>query len=259
MHDEDDLGPVEAERRRRMAAVWRSSPPPEHAPARLRHGRARAAVVRPLTTGTVLAFLGYAAIGAAALGGAASVVTDWARPQSAPERVPSAPPSREVSAPRGGAARLNPQPGVPEVEPSPVSDESPQRAPASVAASARPSRPAAVREIALPAAPPPLAREAHSVGAFPVPAEVDGEPGAWTRAEAALARGDRAEADRALAELSTHEQPAVRDAAALSRAQLWMAAGQAERARPVLERLSARGATAIVRKRAADLLGKMGR
>lgn len=80
---------------------------------------------------------------------------------------------------------------------------------------------------------------------------------AWERANAALERGDRVEAERALGELAVSSDAATRDAATLARAQLWVSSGELERARPVLGRLSRSGATALVRERAAALLQRM--
>jgi len=78
--------------------------------------------------------------------------------------------------------------------------------------------------------------------------------GAWTRAASALRVGDQARAIEALTELSTSHDATTRDAALLSRAQLDLAAGRRASAIPVLQGLASTGATAFVRRRAAEIL-----
>ena len=80
---------------------------------------------------------------------------------------------------------------------------------------------------------------------------------AWTRAAEALNRGDTEAADKALEELTAEGSEESRDAAWLARAQTWVASGQPERARPVLIKLAASGATPLIRKRAAQTLSRM--
>jgi hypothetical protein len=76
----------------------------------------------------------------------------------------------------------------------------------------------------------------------------------WRRAAEAMRQGDDAEAERALSDLTRSSNAANRDAAALALAQLHLAAGRTQRARPELERLSRTGSTQLVRRRARELL-----
>jgi hypothetical protein len=77
---------------------------------------------------------------------------------------------------------------------------------------------------------------------------------AWARAAAALREDDFAGADLAFDELTHSGDPFTRDAARLARAQLWMSRGRESEVRPVLEHLAQTGATALVRRRASELL-----
>jgi hypothetical protein len=79
------------------------------------------------------------------------------------------------------------------------------------------------------------------------------EIGSWSRAAEALRSGNRQSAEKELTELS-RGTGAQSDAAALALAQLWIAAGETARARPVLERLRESGHSALVRRRASELL-----
>jgi len=92
------------------------------------------------------------------------------------------------------------------------------------------------------------------IAAAPAPSGSSAGRGAWVRAADALERGDSEAADRALAELASGDNANERDAASLARAQNWVAAGQRDRARPVLLRLATAGATPWIRTRAAELL-----
>lgn len=82
---------------------------------------------------------------------------------------------------------------------------------------------------------------------------------AWQRTNEALRRDDVDAADRALGDLEKAHDPATRDAARLTRAQLAMAHGQGEAARAALEDLRDNGATPLVRQRAAECLGRLNR
>ena len=78
--------------------------------------------------------------------------------------------------------------------------------------------------------------------------------GAWARAAAAMRNGDDVGAAAALNEISKSTDPAARDAALLTQAQLDLAAGRRASALPVLKQLSQTGATAFVRQRAGEIL-----
>src|SRR5262249_29664095 len=108
------------------------------------------------------------------------------------------------------------------------------------------------------AAPPP-AGASRGVAAAPAPSETPsmGEGagttagGPWARVARALSASDWIRADEALAELSATSDPATRDAAELARAELWIAHGRGAALRTSVERLSAFGATPLIRRRAA--------
>jgi hypothetical protein len=84
-----------------------------------------------------------------------------------------------------------------------------------------------------------------------------GERSAWHDAARALEQNDHPRAERALAELSASPDQPTRDAAELARAQLWVSRGKPDQARPVLEWLAVRGATPLIRRRAAEILSSM--
>jgi hypothetical protein len=65
-------------------------------------------------------------------------------------------------------------------------------------------------------------------------------------------------AERAFAELATSSEPKTRDEARLARAQVWLAEGRTGVARPELTELASRGATSLVRERAAEALRGLG-
>jgi uncharacterized protein HemY len=77
---------------------------------------------------------------------------------------------------------------------------------------------------------------------------------AWTHVAEALAAKDYDRAEAALKGLAESGDPATRDAASLSRAELWIARGSGRAARPDVERLSREGRTPLIRRRAAELL-----
>jgi hypothetical protein len=80
--------------------------------------------------------------------------------------------------------------------------------------------------------------------------------GPWARVAQALAVGDFTTADAALRALSESGEASARDAAALSRAELWMARGNGALVTSTLERLAETGQTPFIRRRAAELLAR---
>lgn len=109
------------------------------------------------------------------------------------------------------------------------------------------------RERALPSAPAERARETSRT--VSTSAVTEGA-GAWQRAAEALRQGDDRQATAALQELTSSSDPYTRDSAALAKAQLDVARGRWDRARPVLERLAGTGATPLLRRRAAEVLSR---
>jgi hypothetical protein len=83
--------------------------------------------------------------------------------------------------------------------------------------------------------------------------------GPWAIVASALEHGDKPKADRALRELSSSGDPLTRDAAELARAQIWIADGNGESFRTTLVRLSQYGQSPLIRRRAAELLGRLDR
>jgi hypothetical protein len=73
-------------------------------------------------------------------------------------------------------------------------------------------------------------------------------------AAAALRIGDAETAERAFGSLAESPDPRTRDAARLARAQLWLSRGRVAEARGELGSLARRGATSLVRARAAEAL-----
>jgi hypothetical protein len=77
----------------------------------------------------------------------------------------------------------------------------------------------------------------------------------WAAAAEAMRTGDLAGAERAFTELTRNADPATRDEATLALAEVMLAQGRVDEARPLLERLMAHGSTPFVRKRAGLALG----
>lgn len=75
----------------------------------------------------------------------------------------------------------------------------------------------------------------------------------WTEAARAMREGEHASAEQALDRLSQEGSPQTQDAALLALAQLWQSRRD-PRAAPILKRLAETGATALVRRRAGELL-----
>jgi hypothetical protein len=84
-------------------------------------------------------------------------------------------------------------------------------------------------------------------------------PGTWSTVAVAMRAGDRGGAERALDDLTGSADAKTRDDARLARAQLWLAQGRLDRARPELEDLSGNASTALVRERARNALETIAR
>lgn len=114
--------------------------------------------------------------------------------------------------------------------------------------------PAAVR-VDEPQSPTNLPSSARKSVAEVAPSELGRRDGPWAVVAAALERGDLAGADRVLEALSASDDGMTRDAAELTRAQIWIAAGKGESFRHTLMRLSESGHTPLIRRRAKRLAG----
>jgi hypothetical protein len=79
----------------------------------------------------------------------------------------------------------------------------------------------------------------------------------WLEAASAMRAGDLERADIAFGELARSSDPHTRDAARLSRAQLWIVRGRGDDARRELEELARTGATAQLREAAAAALDSL--
>jgi hypothetical protein len=107
----------------------------------------------------------------------------------------------------------------------------------------------------------PLAHSQVALAVLPAPSAAPAAPpttgAAWTHVAEALAAKDYDRAEAALKSLAESGDPATRDAASLSRAELWIARGFGRAARPDVERLSREGRTPLIRRRAAELLSRI--
>ncbi len=79
----------------------------------------------------------------------------------------------------------------------------------------------------------------------------------WTKVAQAMRGGDQQIAERELEQLSESGSAQNRDSAALALAQLWLARGEARRAKPVLDRLRQGAASAVVKRRASELYASL--
>ncbi len=241
------------ERLRRLAGTWQGLEPTpvelRSARARfmLRGGKRRSPKVVPKAAALVIV-LAAAAASAAVRVVVAHLVTPPAAPTaSAGDPPPPALPSGKRWRPAGHRTTA-PEAGV--------DNELPELAEAGV-----PAEPPAVAEISVDDLPvaspaPPVSaphRAAPSAPAAAAP-EAGAPPSPWTVAAAAMRAGDYVLAEAAFNELARSPEASTRDAARLARAQVWIAEGRDQEARPELRQLAADGATPLVRKRAEDAL-----
>lgn len=144
---------------------------------------------------------------------------------------------------RGGP---HPHEGVPTAHPA---ARAPAREPPAPSALPLPSAAAAPEPAssgsARPPGPPP-----HATLGEPAPTDPK-----WQRAATALKTHDYSAAEAALREVETTGAPGDRDAASLALAQVLLTRGRVVEARARLERLRARASSALVREKAAALLG----
>lgn len=203
----------------------------------------------------VLALVQGFVIGVTTLATAAFIGDRIVAPRSEPRSVPPAPsvPRRAPSAP---SPRVAPYAVESKVMESPVASPAPP-AEAKRSAAAMPRLEPPAQSTVLPSPTTPAATE-------PVPPVSDSEAGGlgrrdgpWAIVATALEHGDRATADHALKELSSSSDGLTRDAAELTRAQIWIAGGNGESFRSTLVRLSQYGQTPLIRRRAAELLGRL--
>lgn len=247
---------MESERLRRMAECWRASPAPVRAMAAARSRFLRASTAT-LTLTSLFASFAYGAGSAVVVIGGVQVAVQWAEqraePASSAAHQDTATRSIGISAlsthpkpvTQPGGERPVPEASKPPVLVLPHGDE----ASATLSGS---------REVGAPRLKPQADDTAAEIspgwseaGATPASAA---EASAWRRAASAFEKHDSLAADRALEELTAGADANTRDAAWLARAQLWISDGARDKAVPVLQRLATDGATAIIRKRAQDLL-----
>ena len=238
------------ERVRRLARTWRTLEPTSReigaARARfaLRLPRRRGRAVRLASGGAVLAVLLAGAVASAAaqrvlgwihFGHTDQAVTAAASGHSASAHGPKAPMTR---------APLTSVPSSVDATSTPSADVMTERAAASAAVSIRS-----------------LQGGGSSRSSQPRPASTSAEKRApvssakgWTAAASAMRAGYYAQAAQAFdALVETLDEP-TRDAARLSRAQVWLAQGRISEARLELESLSNAGSSESIRRRAAEAL-----
>jgi hypothetical protein len=262
---------VVAERRRRMVEVYRADAPAESEALRARArlaGRVRRApppLARVWTLGLAQGFVaGLVTLAAASFVGAKVLprLTAFWSPDTAEARSPGA----EPAAKKGPAKPAPPRdpPGTPAAFDSPPSAAFPEATgnPAPAAGSARADRPRPAKVAPRPVVGPP-SRSQAALPVVPTPsaAAPGSEPSntgaAWTQVAEALAAQDYDRAEAALKGLAEAGDPATRDAASLSRAELWIARGSGGAVRHDVERLSREGRTPLIRRRAAELLSRI--
>ena len=148
------------------------------------------------------------------------------REEPAAESAPAVPTARfaEANAPTSAGTPRTDRPRVVAAQPRAVAE--PQVAPAAPASAAR-------------------VPESPSTGA------------GWTHVAEALAAKDFDRAEASLKGLAESGDLATRDAASLSRAELWIARVHGAAVRQDVERLSREGRTPLIRRRAAELLHKL--
>jgi hypothetical protein len=227
------------ERTRRMTLVWRQLEPRrgEVEAARMAFFARRAVPARPRIAPPVLAVA--ILLAAAAAFGSARLASRLREPPAPPRRELVAPATRsELRPPAEPVTGARPPPPATLPPPTPTSSAPLLGAPSlsASAASLRPWASAASAKSVRPSAPArDVRQDAAGHATSPAQALEEGEP---------PRRGDLARAS----------DPKVRDEARLALAQLRLAQGRSADARPDLVELASGGATAFVKKRAAEAL-----
>ena len=226
------------ERTRRLSRIWETMEPTdvELAAARskfvvARRGRRGGATAAP---GAIVVAVSLAAAAASAAV-RISVIHLAARTQGpATSEPPQSPPPRSNPVPTKIAVARAESPAAPEVSVEMIA----------------PVLPAAAVRASNAARPPPFVALGPSTAA-------EGQAGsrrAWLEAASAMRVGDLERADVAFGELALSPDAHTRDAARLSRAQLWIARGRGDDARRELGDLARAGATTQLREAAAAAL-----
>lgn len=242
---------LERERRRRLSASWDRS---ALAPAELLRLRGR---ILPNVTGerprerrrylqigyAVMVVLGVSALAGAATRGLHYLRKDRDGARDEPTTAATVKSTSSGDTRRNAAPVTSSEKADVAVPVDPVEGDQLNSSPAETA----PATPSAEKS---------LSRASANNGGRPpnVPSASTAKDPRWTEAADALRRSDMQAAERSLSGLAASSDPATRDAASLTLAELWLRAGQTSRARPVLAKLATRGATPVVRARAADLL-----
>jgi TolA-binding protein len=231
------------ERLRRLAGTWRALRPTseETSAARARFAfrarrRAQGASFKIIAVAVLLASAAASAAGRVVLGHWPTRATFWPIATT-----PVAKGHILASAPRSS-------PAVPAPLSAPMERDPDAAEPlASPRAGASPSEPRR---------PPSLAPRKTKLHSAPSRPPFDGDPVAvaWKSAASALRSGDYRQAEMAFNTLASCHDAGTRDAARLARAQIWVAEGRYDDARPELDALSASGATAYIRGRAVEAL-----
>jgi hypothetical protein len=254
--------PAEHERRRRLVEAYRAGIPTdaEIERARFRFERRVAPRARPLSRVWALGLAQGFTVGLVTLA-AASFVGATVLPRlsffgGAAHEVTARPlPVTHEREPRG-ARREEPARAEP---PAAAQGEAPAVEPASdgVTVSEEPSRELAPR----PASPrsPAAAAQGTDAAVTDFREALPGTEGPWARVAQALAIRDFERADEALRALAESPDVTTRDAASLSRAEIWIARGSGAAVAGTVQRLAQSGNTPYIRRRATELLARLPR
>ncbi|HVW26993.1 MAG TPA: hypothetical protein VHC69_16620 [Polyangiaceae bacterium] len=249
--------------RRRLVEVWRTSAPSNEEIAQFRARIRRAPRGSRRSRGKVVI---VALVQGLFFGGATLAAAAWIAGKALPHSTAPRAAVPVVRSAATGPAR-SPAQAAPELPPVPpstptasfedVDRASPIAESATKAPGAQqPGRGGSSRRARVASIPTPSAEAAPASSAEATDVSVS-SAGPWARVAQALSESDFAAANGALDEIATSADPATRDAAELTRAELSITRGDGSSARPVVERLARSGATGLIRKRATALLQRL--
>ncbi len=270
MSAELESSPLSATQRERIAACLLDSMPTDDEIDRARRRFKRSRSVPRRQTKALLVALAYGVVlGLASAAAAAFVADHVVGVEPAAPAVTEAKKLRALAPAKSGWGKLRvrtPRPAAP-AGPTPTaafpalpSEHTAARAahdPVVVHAMPEPGRGNQLQPVPVPPAPTAPDKDhapSGNAGTASLPPVASAVAGPWERAAKALAAGNWEGADKAFNELDQSHDAHARDAAALARAQLWIANGRGAEVKPILLRLAAQGATPLIRRRAAALL-----
>jgi|RhiMethySRZTD1v2_1073278.scaffolds.fasta_scaffold07270_14 hypothetical protein len=266
-----ERGALSAAQRERIAACFLASMPTDEEIDRARRRFNRSRSVPRRQTKALLLALAYGIVLGLASAAAAAFVADHVVGVEPAAPADTEPKTLRAVAPAeagwGGKLRIDtPQPAAP-AEPPPTAafaavppEHAAARAalePGGVRATPEPGRESQLQPVPVPPSPKTPDQESAPSGnesTASLPPVASAVAGPWERAAKALAAGNWDGADKAFNELDQSRDAHARDAAALARAQLWIANGRGAEVKPILQRLASQGRTPLIRRRAAALL-----